>query len=371
VIAVSITGGRRPIPEAPMRVGRLRYAHSLRICLATVLGLLAASCGNDGISAPRSTSSVAGADGADVDGEADSVPIPTESFALEDILPNTTVTGKAQSSDAGLPTSTINDDNMIGGTPGSTAATPWMAMVASASSESISCGGVLVDESLVMTAAHCVVHRDKDNNETKRIDRPNAFFVVLGRDKPADTDGEIIGVSKVVMSSEYFADGDSAGDFAYLELARPSVHHPIALLNGLSNDLLDTYTQEGLNVVLAGWGCTKVDHHLTPNEPCRASVPQLEYAINTLQRAASCEADPAIGTDFEASQELCIVDAAGATGTCNGDSGGPVFVQDNGGRWRLLGLVSWGPEGCDPARPSVYAYVPASWDDQWYEVTNE
>ena len=48
-----------------------------------------------------------------------------------------------------------------------------------------------------------------------------------------------------------------------------------------------------------------------------------------------------------------------------GDSGGPLVCQ-KAGAWTLVGIVSFGDEGCDPKYPSVNARVTAlrAWMDR-------
>ncbi|XP_040069914.1 enteropeptidase-like [Ixodes scapularis] len=44
-------------------------------------------------------------------------------------------------------------------------------------------------------------------------------------------------------------------------------------------------------------------------------------------------------------------------GTCGGDSGGPLMYEDNG-RWTLIGVISDGPDDCfNPARPALFVKV--------------
>ena len=44
------------------------------------------------------------------------------------------------------------------------------------------------------------------------------------------------------------------------------------------------------------------------------------------------------------------------TGTCGGDSGGPLFCNDNG-VWVLQGITSYGDAQCHPLSPSVFTLV--------------
>ncbi|MEO1173254.1 MAG: trypsin-like serine protease [Myxococcota bacterium] len=51
---------------------------------------------------------------------------------------------------------------------------------------------------------------------------------------------------------------------------------------------------------------------------------------------------------------ICTLDDDSTVqGSCNGDSGGPLYREDG----KQIGLVSWGVLGCDVDSPSVYASV--------------
>jgi len=41
---------------------------------------------------------------------------------------------------------------------------------------------------------------------------------------------------------------------------------------------------------------------------------------------------------------VCAGTPSGARSSCNGDSGGPLLVQEADGRWLQVGIVSWGRE---------------------------
>uniref|UniRef100_A0A8I3WWQ7 chymotrypsin n=1 Tax=Callithrix jacchus TaxID=9483 RepID=A0A8I3WWQ7_CALJA len=92
-----------------------------------------------------------------------------------------------------------------------------------------------------------------------------------------------------------------------------------------------------------GWGKTKYNANKTPDKLQQAALP--------LVSNADCK-------KFWGSKITDVMICAGASGvsSCMGDSGGPLVCQKDGA-WTLVGIVSWGSGTCSTTTPAVYARV--------------
>ena len=72
--------------------------------------------------------------------------------------------------------------------------------------------------------------------------------------------------------------------------------------------------------------------------------------------------------EFIYDQHICAGYQEGGTDSCKGDSGGPLTVQKDDGKWYLAGLTSWGTGCARPQYPGVYTEM--AWFVDWvYETT--
>ncbi|MER7179526.1 trypsin-like serine protease [Streptomyces hyaluromycini] len=190
------------------------------------------------------------------------------------------------------------------------------------------CGGVLIADDLVLTAAHCV-----------RVRRPGSVDAVIGADnlcRGAPIQGRRVHVVRTVLAPRTT---NGTADAALLVLARRVRTAPAGLPSGR-----DATPARGIAV---GWG----RNGYGGVAPCRRSSVPLRFVP---QRRCS-DVQRGLGLTLHPEYQLCAVpDTTATRNTCTGDSGSPVLVV--GARAAVVGLVSWGPS-CRIDDVGVYVRV--------------
>ena len=208
---------------------------------------------------------------------------------------------------------------------------PWMVNI-SVGAEPF-CGGVLIDLDFVMTAAHCL-----DRVQSKR------FISVRLATKNGGYYGEARKVKEIRPHEDYYQ-ATKAYDVAILQLDRPYNHIGRARIpRMLTKEQAHLYAQPGDCARVMGWGQT--------NGSENASETLLRVDVR-IWSPSECEAAEGrlIGP-----YSLCAGYSRGQFDSCNGDSGGPLFV-DGGVDRLLVGIVSWGKDCGREGRPGVYTRV--------------
>lgn len=214
---------------------------------------------------------------------------------------------------------------------------PFMVhMTAYSWTGSWSCGGTLVDNNSVLTAAHCVPAPD-----TIAVD------LVVGRTVLSKPQGQIREATKGFLHPRYDGNRNSSYDVAVLKLNKAvSGIKPIKLATAKQDNL----EKPGTKLTVAGWGNTRFGGTST-DRMREVSLPVVSDA--KAQKAwSSYPNNPARWRYFPA-----LMVAAGKDGTgssCQGDSGGPLFAP---GSRTQVGIVSYG-HNCNTTRyPAVFTEV--------------
>ncbi|MER6912869.1 serine protease [Streptomyces sp. NPDC000594] len=189
---------------------------------------------------------------------------------------------------------------------------------------SMGCGGSLLTQQIVLTAAHCVPATGNNTSITATagvVDLNSASAVRVRS-------------TKVYRAPGYNGTGK---DWALVKLAQP--------INLPTLNIADSTEYNTGTFTVAGWGSAR-EGGAQQRYLLKATVPFVSDA--------SCSSSY---PTLVAGEEICAGYTQGGVDTCQGDSGGPMFRRDNAGAWIQVGIVSWG-EGCArPNRPGVYAEV--------------
>jgi secreted trypsin-like serine protease len=195
------------------------------------------------------------------------------------------------------------------------------------------CGGSLIDQDSVLTAAHC-------------LENTTGAVVVVGRTDllRKKNRGQEIGASRPFIHPRY--NGSGGYDAGVLKLRRPAKGiKPIKLATAKQNNL----ETPGRKLTVAGWGLTGFNGTHPTNRLRQARVPVVS------DRRAESSYDAVVGPSGYVPPLMIAAGNSSKENACVGDSGGPLF--DSGSRIQV-GIVSRGYYKCGTARyPGVYTEV--------------
>jgi secreted trypsin-like serine protease len=186
------------------------------------------------------------------------------------------------------------------------------------------CGGTLVADQYIITAAHCSEFLTKD------------VAVLVGkRNLTGKGNANRVNVSEIYIHPKYQSTSKDY-DVAVWKLAKPVSGIPFAQLPARGTDPLPS-----TSTTVSGWGTTKYKQNSYPRELRAVSIPVVDRE--------TCNSPNSYSGSIT-SRMFC----AGEQGkdSCQGDSGGPITRSPS--NKILIGVVSFGV-GCGWSRfPGVY-----------------
>ncbi|XP_070956371.1 chymotrypsin-like elastase family member 2A isoform X1 [Macaca nemestrina] len=238
----------------------------------------------------------------------------------------------------GVPTYPPSVTRVVGGEEATPNSWPWQVSLQYTSNGKWyhTCGGSLITNNWVLTAAHC-------------ISSSRTYRVVLGRHNLdiAESGSLAVRVSKTVVHQNWNSNQVSKGyDIALLKLA-----NPVSLTDKIQLACLPpagTILPNNYPCYVTGWGRLRTNGPL-PDVLQQGRLLVVDYA--------TCSSSGWWGSTVKTS--MICAGGDGKISSCNGDSGGPLNCQASDGRWEVHGIVSFGSSlGCNYYhKPSVFTRV--------------
>ncbi|KAM4664731.1 coagulation factor IX [Discoglossus pictus] len=237
----------------------------------------------------------------------------------------------SENPDEVVPVLALSDDRIVGGTESVKGEFPWQVHLVDKNKKGF-CGGTIVNEKWIVTAAHCFII-------------PGKFSVVAGEHNTETSDGteQYLNVSRVILHPNYNATKSKYNnDIALIELDnRLTLNNYITPICIGEKEFTEKLLRTRPFSMVTGWGYVRYQ-----GRPAtvlqKIMVPFIDRA--TCKRSSRFTVYPNM---------FCAGYADQSRDACQGDSGGP-HVTSYGNIWFLTGITSWGEKCAEKDKYGVY-----------------
>ncbi|KAG5333248.1 SNAK protease, partial [Acromyrmex charruanus] len=241
---------------------------------------------------------------------------------------------------------------IIGGIQAKHAEFPHMAVIGYGKDVSWQCGGSIISENFILTAAHCMESPDKGPAIKVRVGLINLL-----------TPGGAMQERNIAERIKY---PDYKFSVRYHDIALLKLEQPLKLNPRVRPACLEIESQvPGKSAIASGFGKTSYESSIGSNELMKV---QLNYISEDECKKTYAED---LGTrrlpDGLISSLLCAGIMEGGKDTCQGDSGGPLqrILAEPYCMYSIVGVTSFGKFCAFKSSPAVYTRISSYLD--WIE----
>jgi trypsin len=233
-----------------------------------------------------------------------------------------------------IPLFSCGQMDIVGGQDADISDYPWQVALLESSGELTFafCGGSIIDNFWILTAAHCVEDGFNEN-----------LYIRAGSDNYYAQGGMSYSVDEVIIHPNY-NNNTMNNDIALLKLTNPIYfnNNKQSVMLMCDNQVSIGAQSVGTISTITGWGETETNNYNGTLQV--ASVP-----ITNSSNYSLSQIDPDM---------IMAGYSNGGSDSCQGDSGGPMVVRDiNNTEWMQVGIVSWGYDCAEVGYPGVYTRV--------------
>ncbi|TMW53533.1 hypothetical protein DOY81_001410 [Sarcophaga bullata] len=197
---------------------------------------------------------------------------------------------------------------------------------------SYGCGGSIISETFVLTAAHCVYNR-----------QPSQMYVRVGTIDLRTPVGQTVRAKEFILHPQYNRPTKDL-DLALIRLSQP-LKLGSATVNKIELSTAPMNLPKGTVGIITGFGRVGGDMEKSS---------RLKYARVFVWTRDQCTPQNVPGLT---EHMVCTGNPAGGVNSCKGDSGGPLAVDN-----KLYGVISTGFGCAYKNEPALHAYVGAALD---------
>ncbi|XP_077990107.1 uncharacterized protein LOC144444533 isoform X2 [Glandiceps talaboti] len=237
--------------------------------------------------------------------------------------------------ECGVPST--GQDRIVGGEDADAGEWPWMVSLGLIGDPGHWCGGFVISNEWVVTAAHCVylgsVMHLKPEEISLLIGKHNLGTIPLQKHR----------VSEVHIHPQYSGHQAFSYDIALLKLKKPvrfndNIRPACLAPEGVQFPI-------GSYGWITGWGVTWETGRQTPSQLQEAKLPIIPDDV--------CDYLNIGYTD----SMICVAIQDGFLGICYGDSGGPLHYYGDDNKWYVIGIASFSHTCGGPRDPGTFTKV--------------